>query len=213
MATDFIIRLKAKLEERLPGISAHKKLSPHPNRFEAEIPSDYWLASVLILLYEKDGILHFPLITRKSDYPEDHHRGQIGLPGGRKDPRDHTLSDTALRECTEEIHAQLESIELLGGLSPLYIPVSKHLVHPFVAFYNTHQIEFIPQEKEVDEIHVVALHQLLEPVNRKNQDILTAHGVHMHVPTIQIDHVLIWGATAMILQEFSELCLSVLYEQ
>ncbi len=206
MVTNFKNRLKIKLEDQLPGTHAHSKLSPHPKRLEVEIPVNCTLASVLILLYQKDGTLYFPLITRNSEYQDDQHRGQIGLPGGRKDLLDHSLSDTALRECVEEIHASPESIEILGGLSPLYIPVSRHLVHPFVAYYDRVQPSFIPQEKEVQEIHYVSIDQLLEPGHRKFQDILTSNGKHLRVPTIQIDKIIIWGATAMILEEFSELC-------
>ena len=41
---------------------------------------------------------------------------------------------TALRETFEEVGVPSEQIEMLGGLTPLYIPVSNSNVYPFVGF-------------------------------------------------------------------------------
>jgi 8-oxo-dGTP pyrophosphatase MutT (NUDIX family) len=51
---------------------------------------------VLVPLVERDDGLHV-LLTRRTDHLHDH-AGQISFPGGRSDPGDRDVVDTALRE-------------------------------------------------------------------------------------------------------------------
>jgi ADP-ribose pyrophosphatase YjhB (NUDIX family) len=61
------------------------------------------------------------------------HGGQLGLPGGRAEPDDASLADTALRETEEEIGVQRDQVELLAELDPIDAAVSSFRVHPFLA--------------------------------------------------------------------------------
>ncbi len=58
-------------------------------------------AAVLLLLYERDGQEHLLFQVRSQQV--EHHKGEISLPGGGRDPEDESLLDTALRETDEEI--------------------------------------------------------------------------------------------------------------
>ena len=195
--------IKQNLELQLPGKSAHLKLAPFAARLDYTVPEDVYQAAVLILLYYRNEKLYFPLITRQSHYPEDKHRGQIALPGGRKDLSDENMWMTSRRECSEEIGVDRNQIELIGALSPLYIPVSYHHVFPYVGYYHG-DLNFKLQTSEILSMHEIDLLDLMNLDNRKMKALKTTEGPVLEVPTIQIAELIIWGATAMILEEFSD---------
>ena len=53
-------------------------------------------ASVLLLLYPKDG--QYCILLNKRSQQVEHHKGEISLPGGARDPEDRDSLDTALRD-------------------------------------------------------------------------------------------------------------------
>jgi 8-oxo-dGTP pyrophosphatase MutT (NUDIX family) len=53
---------------------------------------------------------------RRAERETDPWSGHIAFPGGRRDPRDATLLETALRETREEVGIDLSGAELLGRL-------------------------------------------------------------------------------------------------
>lgn len=77
----------------------------------------------------------YGLFIRRARHPLDPWSGQIGLPGGRRDPGDASLLETALRETAEETAVALSRADLLGELDDLH-PRSRTLpdivVRPFV---------------------------------------------------------------------------------
>ena len=71
-------------------------------------------AAVLIPIQERsDG--EYLVLTRRADHLPTH-KGQIAFPGGRVDPRDADATETALRECYEEIGIGPECVRVLGRL-------------------------------------------------------------------------------------------------
>ena len=152
MRTHFIRRVEKKLAAPLPGRAAHLRMSPSLRRLYKSAPDDAAVAAVLALLYYKDFELHLVLIERQSNNnPNDSHQGQISFPGGKLEEDDASLYDCALREAHEEIGLNVESVQLLGKLTPLYIPVSNFLVHPFVTFAES-EPKFKPQASEVKKV-------------------------------------------------------------
>jgi 8-oxo-dGTP pyrophosphatase MutT (NUDIX family) len=128
------------------------------------------------------------------------HSGQISFPGGKMEPDDKDLLFTALRECQEEIGIEAARIQVLGSLSPLYIPVSKFEVYPVVGYLSEEPV-FIPQTKEVVSILEVPVTRILEA------DVIEYRTVHYNgkeesIPYFNIQNKFVWGATAMILSEF-----------
>jgi 8-oxo-dGTP pyrophosphatase MutT (NUDIX family) len=197
-------RLFSRLRQPLPGLEAQLRLA-HPDRIrnvrERKIPDDARISSVLVLLYPTDTDVHFPLIVRP-DYPGVH-SGQVGLPGGKQEPEDSSLSVTALRETQEEVGIHPSSIELLGPLTPLYIPPSGFLVHPFVGWLGRSP-EFTTDPTEVASLFEVPVSRLIDPNAVSEERIRLQNGLQLTTPAFRFNDRIVWGATAMILSEFGE---------
>ena len=61
------------------------------------------------------------------------HGGQLGLPGGKQEPDDASLLETALREAEEEIGLARDDLELLATLAPVDTRATRFRVHPYLA--------------------------------------------------------------------------------
>jgi 8-oxo-dGTP pyrophosphatase MutT (NUDIX family) len=153
-------------------------------------------AGVLALLYPHDGELHI-VLTRRTDSVEDH-RGQISFPGGSLDPGE-TAPAAALREGWEELGIDGGKVEVLGALSPLYIPPSGFCIYPTVA-YTAERPRFVPNTEEVAEVIEVSLAHLLDPATRR-EEIWEIRGENVRVPFYAVGSHKVWGATAMVLCE------------
>ncbi|MES2619647.1 MAG: CoA pyrophosphatase, partial [Bacteroidota bacterium] len=156
---------------------------------------------VMLLLYDKDGILNI-VFTQRKQY-EGVHSGQMSFPGGKKDEGDFDLIQTALRETKEEIGVGEDKIEIIGALSELYIPPSNFLVYPVVGF-ATDIVSFLPQLNEVEKVVEIPVDFFL---NKKNINLQTEiklfNGAVVQVPAYVYEGHIIWGATAIMLSEFT----------
>ena len=191
------------LSRPLPGPDAHLLVS-HPAR-QLGVPDGVTPreAGVLLLLYPDGyGALHFPLIERASRHAADRHRGQIALPGGKREPEDDSITATALREAEEEVGVVREDVRVLGQLSPLYIPVSNFLVTATVGFAERRP-DFVPQEAEVARVIEASAAELFEERAVRHAD-MDVHGrlTLKQVPYFALAGERVWGATAMMLSEF-----------
>jgi 8-oxo-dGTP pyrophosphatase MutT (NUDIX family) len=77
------------------------------------------------------------------------HAREVAFPGGRPEPGDLDLLDTALRETWEELALDREDLEPLGPLSPVPTATSTYLLHPFVVAVRE-GAEAVPHAGEVD---------------------------------------------------------------
>lgn len=202
MEFDRLIRqLENRLSEPLPGKEAHLRMSPQPvdlKRFEPKLPENHRKSGVLILLYPEAGGSYFPLIKRP-EYPGVH-SGQVAFPGGKMEPEDETIIQTALREAEEEIGIDRSKVTILGNLSDLFIPTSNFLVSPVVGFTDQ-QPDLIPEEKEVSRIISTELLRLFDPRAKKQKVLELRPNLLLDTPYFEIDGEIVWGATAMILSE------------
>ena len=204
------------LQERLrradlPGQAAHRLLKPAPlDGREVTWPQpdeNHQQAAVLMLLYPRDpdgqgselpGNLHL-ILMRRPDY-DGVHAGQISLPGGRRETVDTSLAQTALREAHEEVGVAPETVRLLGALSPFFVFVSNHNVHPYVG-YAARRPDFVPCPEEVAGLVEVPLAQLLDPAHRREEVRDLRRWGASRVPYFDLAGERVWGATAMMLSE------------
>lgn len=199
--------LKASVREGLPGEEAQFQMATALRYRKGEVPTTARKAAVLLLLYPGENAREeqLVLIKRIDHNRADHHRGQISLPGGKHEPLDEDLSVTALREANEEVGVHQHTVELIGSLTNLYVPVSNFLIHPYLGV-TTERPHFKAQPSEVSEIIETPLHMLQDPTVRKNGEIMTpSQYVLKDVPYFDIFGHVVWGATAMILNEFLNL--------
>jgi len=195
------------MSRELPGASAHQRMAHAVRKGDPHADINKKRdAAVLMILFEKSpGDFHLIFIKRTSSHIGDKHAGQVAFPGGKKEITDPDLMYTALRETQEEIAIDLTHIDILGPLSPLYINVSKFLVHPFLA-YSWKTPVMKRQETEIEEILELPLSSFLDSSSLQQTRIhLTPSIILNHVPCFQINGHLIWGATAMIMNELLEI--------
>jgi len=157
-------------------------------------------AAVMLLFFPsiEDQTLHTVLTRRRDDLQD--HPGQISLPGGSRDNGE-TLEQTALREVEEEIGVDRSKVETLGMLNSIYIPPSDFTVTPYVGWMEN-EPTFAIQADEVAELIRVPLTDLLDSSIRKYSSV-DSDLKHRDVPWFSIQNHQVWGATAIILDDFA----------
>ena len=208
-STTAIARLKTRLLLPLPGRAGQEKMIGHVLPVPRQAPDHARLSAVLCLLFPLNNELHVTLMKRREDHTA--HSGQVSFPGGRQEPTDPDLRFTALRETYEEIGVPGPSVEVLGPLTPLYIPVSNFKVFPYLG-YLPHRPEYVLSHAEVSYTVEVPLRELFNPATKARRDVISP-AIKQVIPNVNAyvlgDGTVIWGATAMMLSEletlFSEL--------
>lgn len=205
-----IQKLKTALSEQtLPGDDAHLMLSSMKRVAANKTPdlSLYRTSAVLILLYKKDREWHNVLIQRPKY--EGKHSNQIAFPGGKKEEGDDSTEVTALREAQEEIGIHIDKTEIIGKLSRLTIPVSLHVVHPYVAIYHGTEDDFEADQHEVDGIITYPIKEILTPNCITKAPVEIYKQTQSTVPCFIIQDKIVWGATSMMLNELRLLLLEL----
>jgi len=177
-------------------------------RMMAPDTKDAMESAVLILLYAEANDIKLILTLKQADLGV--HSGQISLPGGKKDASDASYADTALRETFEEIGVELHRMEILGKLSPLFVPPSNFIIHPYVGFTHRRP-QYVLSDNEVARLFEVNLDGFFAPENKTFFTKEFLDGKHYEVPAYKLDDYFVWGATAMILSEFEAVCGEVDY--
>jgi 8-oxo-dGTP pyrophosphatase MutT (NUDIX family) len=190
----------------IPGELAHIDMIPYrPLTSELLLEvSDYRESSVAILLYKELNNWQSVVIERPTY--NGAHSGQIAFPGGKRDHSDSNLVETALREMHEEIGFFDPTIQYIGQLSKVFIPVSKFLVYPHV--FITHKSPtFIPDNYEVHEIIPFEIDSILNEHAIIKTKVNAGNGMKLNdVPAFTIKNKIVWGATCLIMNEL-KMCL------
>ena len=200
MYSRLIQNLSSRLTDALPSALAHDALRAIPigtnlPKFEHKRPPRP--GSVLILLYEKEGRILFPLIKR-NEY-KGAHSGQVSFPGGKAEAGEDAI-ETALREAEEEIGINPDTVSVVGRLSEFYVIPSNFLVTPVVASTSITP-EFRPDPYEVQRILHADLADIVRDDAVKTKEIIAGGSFRMNAPHFEIEQEIVWGATAMMLNE------------
>jgi 8-oxo-dGTP pyrophosphatase MutT (NUDIX family) len=167
-------------------------------------PDDRRPAAVALLL-RMNGSGPELFFIERAHHPDDPWSGNIGFPGGRRDPDDATLRHTAERETREEVGIDLGSAVCLGRLSDIVganLPVR---VSCFV--YGLHQT-IAPQLS--DEVHDAFWYQL-EALQAPHRQIIATVRFgerELQAPAIDLGlpgKMVLWGITYRLVSQFREL--------
>jgi 8-oxo-dGTP pyrophosphatase MutT (NUDIX family) len=196
----------------LPGESAHLEMAPEMRIAElkamAKRPADYRRAGVMALFYPgRDGVVRLLFILRNS-YPGIH-SAQIAFPGGQFEKADQDLQQTALRETEEEVGVPANEIQLIRAMSQVYIPPSRFEVSPFIGLLP-HSPDFRKQDSEVAALIEVPLLAVMSDANLVTRQLTTSYAREITVPAFHLEGHIIWGATAMMLNEVKSLLKQIL---
>jgi 8-oxo-dGTP pyrophosphatase MutT (NUDIX family) len=149
-------------------------------------------AAVLVPIFERHGELHLVYIRRADNVSS--HRGQVAFPGGRVDPTDVTLLDTALREAQEEVAIDPLTVDVLGAFPEMSTLTSGIIVAPFAGIIPA-TTALSPCFEEVAEIFEVPVGALRDPRCRGHYE---WGGNRSKFPAILYGGQTIWGLTLRI---------------
>ena len=187
------------MNKKLPGKSSHEEMMVRPKQKFLKKKNPF-NAAVLILLYPLGNNWYFYLTKRTKTV--EHHKGQVSLPGGMLE-KGESSQRAAIRETYEELGIKPQGINIIGALTPFYIPVSGFNVFPFVGWIaKCPKLEI--QSKEVSKVFTPSVSSLMSPQNKKIKR-STMLGQKIEIPFFDLKNEMVWGATSMILSEFKSI--------
>jgi 8-oxo-dGTP pyrophosphatase MutT (NUDIX family) len=159
-------------------------------------PWDYAKAAVAILVKPKKNDLEFFLVKR-AEVDDDPWSGDMAFPGGKKNPQDKTLIDTAVREVLEETSVDLRQKKAIGFMEPIYSSVRKTLaVQPVVYRFD-----------EYPEIHLnyELTKYIWAPLSEMKRGKTNAVIKGWEGPVYQVQGETVWGLTFRMLEKLFKL--------
>ncbi|MER3405047.1 MAG: CoA pyrophosphatase [Chloroflexota bacterium] len=138
------------------------------------------------------GEWHIILMVRTDRGP---HGGQVSFPGGRPEPGDRCLLDTALREAQEELGIDPATVRILDTLPVVETIVSNFSITPFVGVLDRR-----PGYRLQEEECVAVLEVPLSALRTPQEDWWDLPGGQRLVRWYPWQGQKIWGATFRIIQ-------------
>lgn len=142
------------------------------------------------------------LLTERCAHLSDH-AGQVSFPGGRLEESDDGPVGAALREAQEEIGLAAGSVLSIVGALDSRGTTSNYRVTPVIALVAP--FNWVPQEAEVADIFEVPLDHVLDPRHHESLHVSPADGHRRQMYAIRYGERFIFGFTARILVQLSEL--------
>ena len=152
-------------------------------------------SAVLVLFSEERDLL---LIQRASTMRS--HAGQPAFPGGAVDDDDEDAAGAALREAREETGLDPAGVLVFGALPDLWVPITNYVVTPVLGWWRAASAVSAMDPAEVSSVHRILLDDLVDPVNRCR----VLHPSGFVGPGFDIDGLLVWGFTAMLISGLLE---------
>ena len=179
------------------------RLAESPGRV-AQLQGAPARAAVALVLRVIGGELEL-LLIRRAEREGDPWSGHVALPGGRRDPQDLSLRETAIRETLEETAVDLRALgELLGVLDELHprTPVLPAIVVTPYVFALTEvgqrSLDLVLSD-EVAEAFWVPLATLADPTVTQETDVQRP-GETWRVRAFMVRQHVVWGLTERILR-------------
>jgi 8-oxo-dGTP pyrophosphatase MutT (NUDIX family) len=175
----------------LSGVRAHE-----PSAVVNEPRQAAVLAGVLS---RADGD-HLLFIRRADNLGQ--HPGQMGFPGGGREPSDADLRATALREADEEIGLRRSEADLVGRLDDIRT-VSEYAVRPYVG--RVPDRTYVPDGREVAEVVALPVAGLADLDNYESERRDHPHYGEIRLHFFRVNGYTVWGATGRMLVQLLEL--------
>lgn len=173
------------LGARLEAIAAPLP-DPKPLRYAAV------LAPLLPAIDPEEGP-RLLLIERAGDLRK--HAGQLAFPGGKPEPDDRDLLETALREAEEEVALDRRVVRVLGRLAPVPTPTG-YMIIPYVARVVSDWRPTVLDPGEVAATLTPSLRRLSDPAGYIHRGSAEWRGQHYELHEFAIHTPPLWGATA-----------------
>jgi len=153
-------------------------------------------AAVLVPVYrDAAGELRMVLI-RRGDFGI--HGGQLAFPGGKPEPTDASLVDTALRETWEETGLTADAVHILDTLPTIPTYGSNYLITPYLGRIVP-PAAWVPMEHEIQEVLEVSVRHLANPATHTEGDFWLANQqAYGRFPFFQVGAHRLWGASYQI---------------
>jgi 8-oxo-dGTP pyrophosphatase MutT (NUDIX family) len=169
-------------------------------------PDPDFLQTAVSLVIRANDSLELLLIKRARS-ERDPWSGHMALPGGRRDPTDASLLETAARETLEETGLDLTRSGVHLGKLDEVVPDSVRLprltIQPFV-FGVTDEARAFVASREVQAVHWVTLAELRARDTHSEVEIPLPGGSRSF-PCYRVAGEIVWGLTYRILSQFLEL--------
>jgi 8-oxo-dGTP pyrophosphatase MutT (NUDIX family) len=184
-----------------PGV---RELPPPRGRFPTNGAEPVAAAIVVPIVLDADVAgasgsgAHIVAVVRAATLRD--HAGEVGFPGGKREPHDADLAETALREAREELGFAEGDLSLLGALTPMPVITGRFWVHPYAALVRTGASPRITSTEHARLIEIPVMSWLrgektIEAVETTWRD------VPMRVPHFRLDGCVMYGASACTLYE------------
>lgn len=173
-----------------PILLSFDELEPVPEQKKLENAQTQ--ASVLIAI-TADAENPEIIFTRRADHLNSH-SGQVSFPGGRWEPEDKGLMDTALRESFEEIALEPSFVSVKGCMGTRQ-SANNLIVQPYVGMVPS-GLRLQPNPDEIADIFMVPI-RFFRDTRPTRIDSLSRAGRTRRVPAWDFQGFDIWGLTAM----------------
>ncbi len=188
-------RILAQADPENPGL-------PHPPVAAGKEPS-----AVLVPIYPTPTGPEL-LFTRRA-WTLRSHPGQLSFPGGRRDPEDADLVDTAVRETEEEIGLPRSAITIIGELERLTTVSSPANIVPVLGLLAERPSALTLAADEVDDVIFIQIAELLDPTIYREEIWFRPIGKDQSPQAIpiaffELEGDTLWGVTAHIVRGILE---------
>ncbi|KAK3561202.1 hypothetical protein QTP86_028329 [Hemibagrus guttatus] len=165
-------------------------------------------AAVIVSLCTVGGEPAF-LFTLRSSKLRGRHKGDVSFAGGKQDPSDTNIVETALREAREELGINVTENEVWGVLKPLN-DSSGMVIAPVLANLGPlENLSLRPNPNEVEEVFTLTVAHLCNPQNQGYTHFRTGNRYGYTLPVFHSDKYRIWGLTAIALDHTLKLIMPV----
>jgi 8-oxo-dGTP pyrophosphatase MutT (NUDIX family) len=164
-------------------------------------------ASVCVIIAEQANLGPCLLMIQRAIHPGDTWSGHMAFPGGKHEVNDANITETAIRECQEEIGINPESVRRFGRLSDIlarpYRLQQKPMVVSPILFETTQPLHF-EKNNEVAGIYWIPLAFFMQTENR--QQMFWKHGGdEMQIACYTYQGKKIWGISLIMIDEICQI--------